>query len=32
MNRWHSRYGEAFVSLPSVVEQSGLKYEELTIE
>lgn len=28
-NRWGSRYGECFVSLPSIIKQSNLEYEEL---
>jgi hypothetical protein len=30
-NRWASRYGDAFISLPSIIEQSGLTYEELEV-
>lgn len=28
-NRWKSRYGDCFVSFPSIVEQAKLKYEIL---
>lgn len=31
-NRWKSRYGDAFISLPSVVEQLDLEYEVLKLE
>lgn len=30
-NTWTSRYGECFISLPSVIEQSNLQYELLEI-
>lgn len=30
-NRWKSRYGDAYVSLPSVAEQVGLDYEVLVL-
>jgi hypothetical protein len=32
MNRWKSKYGDRFISLPSVIEQSGLRYELLEIQ
>lgn len=31
-NRWFSRYGDRFISLPSQIEQMGLTYEELEIK
>lgn len=31
-NRWWSRYGDRFISLPSVIEQSGLDYEEMEVK
>lgn len=31
-NRWKSRYGNMFISLPSIVEQLGLEYELLEIK
>lgn len=30
-NTWKSRYGEAFVSFPSVIEESNLNYELLEV-
>lgn len=30
-NRWKSRYGDAFVSFPSVIAQSNLDYELMEI-
>lgn len=30
-NRWTSRYGECFVSFPSVIEESNLTYEEMEV-
>lgn len=31
-NRWTSRYGDRFISLPSQIEQVGLDYIELEME
>lgn len=30
-NRWKSRYGECFVSFPSVIAESNLDYEEMEV-
>lgn len=30
-NRWKSRYGDCFVSFPSVIAESNLDYEEMEI-
>lgn len=32
MGKWKSKYGDIFISLPSVVEQLGLEYELLEIK
>lgn len=32
MNTWRSRYGEAFVSFPSVAKEAQLEYEILELE
>ena len=31
-NTWKSRYGDAFVSFPSVIEESNLEYELMEVE
>lgn len=30
-NKWKSRYGERFVSFPSVIAESNLDYEEMEV-
>lgn len=32
MGKWKSRYGDAFVSFPSVLEEDKLEYEVLELE
>ena len=32
MGRWKSKYGDRFISLPSVIEESKLEYELLKQE
>jgi hypothetical protein len=31
-NRWFSKYGDRFISLPSQIEQMGLRFEEMEVK